>query len=281
MEVITYPNASAFLSENQAFIEQEETVNSLLLGLSIGLSKQQETEGSRFFSVQQTGDIQMVAINTPGRYLILTNPFLPEAIPTLIDHLIEKGIHYPGCIGPEGASLTFAYHWMEKRRGSYEYEMKNLCYELREVIWPPKPAGQMRLGLEKDIPLLTQWFNNFVKEAMEQSESMEVSRSIVEKKIADQLIYVWEVEGIICCMAAKARPTANGVSINYVYTPKEQRKRGYAAQLVAHLSQLILEDGYTFCTLFADAEFPSSNRIYQKIGYREKGKFYNIRFLPK
>ena len=57
-------------------------------------------------------------------------------------------------------------------------------------------------------------------------------------------------------------------AVNAVYTPPEQRRRGYATAAVAVLSQRLLDTGYQFCCLFTDLSNPTSNTIYQRIGYR-------------
>jgi predicted GNAT family acetyltransferase len=69
-------------------------------------------------------------------------------------------------------------------------------------------------------------------------------------------------------MAGYAGPTPNGIRIGAVYTPPAQRKNGYASALTARLSQHLLDEGYGFCFLFADLLNPTSNHIYQKIGYK-------------
>ena len=59
-----------------------------------------------------------------------------------------------------------------------------------------------------------------------------------------------------------------GVSrLGPVYTPPEHRGRGYASSAVAEVSRLILADGARAC-LFTDQANPTSNRIYQQLGYR-------------
>ena len=52
-----------------------------------------------------------------------------------------------------------------------------------------------------------------------------------------------------------------------VYTPPAERRRGYAGALVAALSQQLLDTGREFCFLFTDQANPTSNHIYQQIGY--------------
>lgn len=58
------------------------------------------------------------------------------------------------------------------------------------------------------------------------------------------------------------------VTVSLVYTPPELRGHGYASRCVAALSQLLLESGWEYSSLFTDLSNPISNSIYQKIGYR-------------
>jgi hypothetical protein len=71
------------------------------------------------------------------------------------------------------------------------------------------------------------------------------------------------------------------VTVSAVYTPREQRQHGYASALVARLSQHLLDMGYEFVTLFTDLENPTSNAIYQKIGYHPVIDFRSYKFIEK
>jgi predicted GNAT family acetyltransferase len=51
-----------------------------------------------------------------------------------------------------------------------------------------------------------------------------------------------------------------------VYTPPACRGRGYASALVAELSQRVLGRGERVI-LYTDLDNPTSNAIYQRIGY--------------
>ena len=60
-----------------------------------------------------------------------------------------------------------------------------------------------------------------------------------------------------------------------MYTPPELRGRGYATALTAELSQRLLdgrlfEGGRRFCFLYTDLANPTSNAIYERIGYRAR-----------
>jgi predicted GNAT family acetyltransferase len=92
----------------------------------------------------------------------------------------------------------------------------------------------------------------------------------VERALASEhrQLWFWTVDGEPVALAGAGNPTLNGVRIGPVYTPPERRKRGYASALVAHLSQHLLDSGHRFCFLFTDLNNPTSNHIYQDVGYR-------------
>jgi predicted GNAT family acetyltransferase len=62
--------------------------------------------------------------------------------------------------------------------------------------------------------------------------------------------------------------TPSGIRIGPVYTPPELRGRGYASALVAELTRRLIAGGRQFCFLFTDLANPTSNSIYQRVGYR-------------
>jgi predicted GNAT family acetyltransferase len=63
-----------------------------------------------------------------------------------------------------------------------------------------------------------------------------------------------------------------------VYTPPEARRHGYASALVAHVSQDLLDGGRRFVFLYTDLANPTSNHIYQEIGYRPVADAYQYTF---
>ena len=80
-------------------------------------------------------------------------------------------------------------------------------------------------------------------------------------------------EGEVVSICGYGSPTPNGVRIGPVYTPPELRGHGYATALTAELSQRLLdgrlyEGGRRFCFLYTDLANPTSNAIYERIGYR-------------
>ena len=115
--------------------------------------------------------------------------------------------------------------------------------------------------------LAARWGRAFYHDCFGDTESPMDLGMITRNMLKDRALYFWTDPDPVS-MAATTRPTVNGISISYVYTPPELRRKGYASAIVASVSQLMLDKGRKFCTLYTDQSNPTSNSIYQKIGYK-------------
>ena len=68
-----------------------------------------------------------------------------------------------------------------------------------------------------------------------------------------------------------------GGTVNYVYTPKNLRGNGFASELVARLSQDILDSGKKAVFLYTQLDNPTSNKIYASLGFRVISDSWHIR----
>jgi predicted GNAT family acetyltransferase len=69
-------------------------------------------------------------------------------------------------------------------------------------------------------------------------------------------------------MAGVSRPAAGMVRVAAVYTPPDRRGRGYGGAVTAAVSRAALDGGATDVVLFTDLANPTSNALYQRLGYR-------------
>jgi predicted GNAT family acetyltransferase len=149
------------------------------------------------------------------------------------------------------------------------------------VIFPTDlPGGRLRAATGDEHDFLSHWQLAFQREAMpREAGDMDAARIITDRLLNDGDLFVWQKnDGWVVSMAARARPTVRGISVNLVYTPPEERRRGYAAACVAHLSQWLLDSGYDFCTLFTDRANATANKLYARIGYNPIADFDEYRF---
>lgn len=270
MQLTTYTDAADFLAVTESILEREGAAYALLLSIALRLRQYPEriTEQPYLATARVGERLLAAAVMTPPYPLIVAtlDSDGQDALPLFVDDLCDHGWRLSGVNGPADASSVFASLWRARTGQPMSIAVHLRAYELRRVILPAPAPGKLRLAEAADLPLVTRWARAFQQEALPHEDASGAAR-VAELGIADRRIYLWE-DGEPVTMVARARPTAHGVTVNLVYTPPDQRRRGYATNAVAHLSQILLDEGYDYCTLFTDMANPTSNSIYQKIGYR-------------
>ncbi|MBZ5740905.1 GNAT family N-acetyltransferase [Nocardioides mangrovi] len=189
--------------------------------------------------------------------------------------LHERGERLGGVNGALPTARVLAEETARLSRGAVSVHEHLRLHELGELLMPPAPAGRLRLATEADGELCLAWFLAFEAAAAEQAgrtgvhglgESFTLEDMLV--RIRDEVIWLWEDERGEPMHLTGANLPANGVTrIGPVYTPREQRGRGYASRAVAEISQSYV-DRDVRCCLFTDQANPVSNRVYEAIGYR-------------
>lgn len=275
MQLTTYEQAGLFLSKTRAELEKQEVRNSLLLGIALRLQQHPETITRQPYlaTVEDGARLVAAAVMTPPHNLVLTSdyPEEAEAWEQLALKWRASGWPMPGVIGPAQVALNFALTWQRLTGRIYREGKRERVFALTQVIAPRPGPGRLRMATLADLDLVLEWVLAFTREAVPDEpveELAEVQRAWAGR-IEQRSVYLWELEdGQVVSLAASTRPVSKVISIGPVYTPPEQRGKGYASRCVAALSQLLLDSGWERCSLFTDLANPTSNSIYQKIGYR-------------
>jgi predicted GNAT family acetyltransferase len=147
-------------------------------------------------------------------------------------------------------------------------------FRLDAVVAPPTSPGQLRPAGEGDRVLLEEWFAAFVAEAGATGGNIATG---VDRWLRFGGMHLWE-DGSTVTMAGAVAAVAGVVRVGPVYTPPRFRGRGYASNCVAAVSRQALEAGAVACMLYTDLANPTSNAIYQRIGYRRVADAREIRF---
>ncbi|MBM0067587.1 GNAT family N-acetyltransferase [Alkalicoccobacillus gibsonii] len=180
--------------------------------------------------------------------------------------LAEQKITLPGIMGESPYADAFSLHYSELTKTKRTLHTAQRIYQLRNVRRPKDMTGQLRLSTEEDTEFLIKWAIQFGEDANVPLTEDE-ARERVERFFSQQSMYIWENEGKPVSMAASSRPTQTNINISLVFTPASERKKGYASACVASLSEKMLEAGYKTVSLYTDLANPTSNHIYQEIGY--------------
>lgn len=283
----TYPTATPFLAKLRPLLEADEAANGLMLGLALRVEADPHAFGDAdpYFATVEDEGVIVAALMTPPHGVILYGTRSPAdeavaaALQALADNLQHNGCSVPTVNGPSALSTAFAQHWSTLAGVAFEPSMATRVFKLQAVCSPQYSSGHMRLVTDVDRDLVAAWLRAFTQEAEHNDEVDEVQlHKSISHKIADQHLFFWE-DGAAVSLAGLTRPTAHGIAIGPVYTPPAFRGRGYATSLVAQLSQQQLDGGKEFCALFTDLANPTSNHIYQAIGYQAVADFQVYRFV--
>jgi uncharacterized protein len=260
------------LDKAEKFLLQNEALNSLMLGVIRRVAQFPERQKQKPFlsTVHDEKGLFLCATMTPPFKVILTTDRTDyaEALPLVAQILLDEDWTVPGTVGENRLVKDFAEVWKKASGKNYKIDLNERLFKLTEVSMPPVLAdGSFRVAEEKDIPLVADWFTAFALEALP-DEVPEDALVLATNRVQDGMITFWEANGQVVTMSGFGRPTDNGINIGPVYTPPELRGRGYASASVAFLSQYLLDKGYKYVTLFTDLANPTSNSIYQKVGYK-------------
>jgi predicted GNAT family acetyltransferase len=276
----TYSDAAEFLAVAEDSLARDEAANNVIYGLARAMAADPSRAPERLYlaTAHQNGELLYAAEMTPPwRLLISTTPASLTAsdFAPLVEDLRMGAWQVSGVTAPARLAEQFAAAWAAHAGESYTVDIRMRLFELRAVRWPARPPGHFRAATLDDLPLLYQWYCDFSREAIPSDPPP--AEGGVRRSIDDGNVFLWE-DGKPVSFAARGRRLPHGASVGPVYTPREFRGRGYASACVAALSQWILDGGAQFCVLFTDLANPTSNHIYQALGYRPHGDYIEYNF---
>ena len=145
--------------------------------------------------------------------------------------------------------------------------MTERLFRLDELTETDPVPGRPRLASSADLELLAVWYEAFLVDAFGRPPPGFDHRAAAERGLARSRIWLWTDEAGDPTSMAVRQPTTFGVSrIGPVYTPAEARGHGYGSAATAVATRDTLADG-AVPVLFTDLGNPTSNRIYQRLGY--------------
>ena len=277
MQLARLTDIDEFAAQVEPYLLAHEATHCLMLGLLSTLPRgpMPADQIPYMALVEDEGAVVLAAMCTPPFNVVLSL-IAPEyaADPAEALRLIAGDLWsryrdgLPGVHAPTPLSRLFAERWQQQMGIAGHLAMRERIYELETVIPVSGVSGGYRRPTEADHELLTRWLEAFAAEALGPQGHLDAVEW-VDRYFATPTRggYLWEDGGVAVSFAAYGNPTAHGIRIGPVYTPPEHRGRGYASACVATVSQHLLESGRGFCYLFTDLSNPTSNAIYQKIGY--------------
>ena len=262
-----FSDAATFLEHVRPLLMRREAENNLMLGIVRMLIDQpgRYTEKPYLASFDYGGAAIACAIRTPPFPVALTR--MPqEVLEIVVQDLKTVYDDLPTMLAPDATAQAFAEMWAHRTGAKAHLQRGQRIYQLDEVTLSQRhPAGELRQANVDDFDTVSGFLEAFSREVHD--VAYRDPRDIATRCIHDGAAFLWEDQRPVS-MALWTGRTPNGIRISGVYTAPEWRGRGYASACVAHLSQRMLDEGRSFCFLFTDLDNPTSNNIYQQIGYR-------------
>ena len=219
------------------------------------------------------------AISMTPPYGVLIGVLPAGSEDELVAGLRERAAEVPDVMGTADAAHRFAASWTAGADLRTELAMRQLGYTL-DVLRPPEPppAGRARPAAPADLDLVMDWVRQFHDEA--EASSVTPQPAIYLRRIELGLLWLWQDEqGSPVSMAARNVTLAGVSRIGPVYTPPAFRRHGYGAAITAACTQDALDRDARQVVLFTDEANPTSNGIYQQIGYRALDDRLILRFV--
>lgn len=148
------------------------------------------------------------------------------------------------------------------------FEMGSLyCNKTKQ---PKIIAGSMIKATERDVETLVDYWQKDNLEMHDTVIAKEQALNDVKAMIDEGNTYLLKDENKkIVCMASY-NVIDNVAKINHVYTPIEERKKCYCANLIYNISNLLLSNGIV-PMLYTDYNYIPSNKSYMNVGYIKIG----------
>ena len=279
LQVRRWENGDAFLGAASEFLVAREAEHNLLLGLAAVAARHPENyrEPPQFVTVHDGGRVVAATLRTPPHSLVMSELADARALDVLLEAWCGEPL--PGVIGPAAIAGELAARWAEHAGVRAAREMAQRIFKLERVVAPRPTPGSWRDAEERDRALLAQWWRDFSLEAKAAIHDDPAAVADRWLRRAGRVMSVWQDGGEPVALAGVGGETPHGVRVGPVYTPPQLRGRGYASNLVAALSARALADGRRFCFLFTDLANPTSNRIYQALGYEPVTDVDQYRFI--
>jgi predicted GNAT family acetyltransferase len=217
--------------------------------------------------------VRGAALMTPPFPLVLAHADT-DTVPDLAAALRVRVPRLPGVSGPVRLVEAFLAAWGGDAPPRTDVAMR--LYVLDEVVAPPAPAGSARAATAADTDEMVRWAYAFQRELGEAGPAVERG---VTAQIGERRLWLWTDPAGRPVASAGRGPTVAGIArIGPVYTPPEHRRHGYAAAVTAACTADALRRGAARTVLFTDLANPTSNGIYQRIGYRPVSDRRMVRF---
>jgi hypothetical protein len=279
LRVQRHASIDAFEDVALPYLLEREAEHNLFIAIC-GQIKQGRYRDFYVASAEREGKIVGAAFRTPPFNLVLSHAEDREVVDAIATDVREVFEELPAVAARKDLAHAFAERWSAITGVGHRVGLEQRIYEADAINAPVDVPGELREATIADRDLLIDWIHGFNEDAFPEghAERLHDPATLVDWRLGanGSPMYLWCTDRPVS-MAGLSGGTPDGARVNAVYTPPELRRRGFASAVTAAVSKRALEDK-RFCFLYTDLANPTSNSIYQKIGYRPVCDVDEIRF---
>lgn len=264
MKFTLYNTSSEFSADVLPVLNKHEIQNNIIYK-NIGDGKFMATvtndNGNIILTATRTESLPMVMYETDN----IRND---DAVALFTRSLVECGIDVDFIMTETLLAKSFCEHYSKLTKKEFFKKESLVLYLLEKVNDILLVNGTFRKVTDDDMFYLPYWLADFVPACNLGEYNLSGGIEGANKAVKNGNSYVW-VNDYPVSLATKTREVSGCAIIAQVYTPPNLRGKGYSTACVWNLSKKLLDEGYKYCALYADCANAASNKVYQKIGYKE------------
>jgi GNAT superfamily N-acetyltransferase len=236
-------------------------------------------DDSLMLTVWDNSDVIGAALQTPP-YPLACNAIRIDCVDAVADAVARVRPAVTGARGGHDVTIAFADAWRAVTGQDGRVSVEERLYRLGTLRPPSGVAGFSRTAGPDDRDVLVDWVEGFFVETFSHQRNDAAGERFIDAAAdkGDQFI-LWSVDATPVSMAMLRAPAAGVSRIGPVFTPSAHRAHGYGSAVTAAAADLALRRGVTDVVLFADLANPTSNAIYQRIGFEAAGDSVRIDFV--
>ena len=229
--------------------------------------------GQYWWVVDRNSQVQAVALEAPAGSRAILSPARPGPVKALVEAMAADIFELPGVLADATTAARFAGHLSEHLHVPAHPVEGGRIYRLGRLVIPKDVPGHLRRAEAADEELVIPWAEAFQSETGDTGDPTAWAR----QRLSGGRLWLWE-DGEPAAMAGAPKAVAGVARVGSVFTPPLQRRRGYGSAVTAALSRHLLDTGADTCILYTQLHNPTSNGIYQRLGYRAVAETMSYRF---
>jgi predicted GNAT family acetyltransferase len=265
--VTSHERVDDFISATEAFRANEPVLTNVIGSISEGARDGRAYDSVMWLDVRDAaGTVVGCAVRTSPWNLVVS-PMPAGAGIAVGRHVAQVDRQVPGIAGVRSVvdEVVEGLGQADRARVAMVDVVRRL-----EGFTPPTapPPGAARQATSSDRDLLLQWMVQF---AVDASLPLHDATASVDSRLDAGAFWLWEVDDEPVALAGHAPLVATPAGvigrIGPVYTPAHLRGRGYGAAVTSAVVTRLLPRT-TAIILYADATNPTSNGVYERLGFR-------------